>query len=49
MMVGGKKILICDLKLVLEWGGREGGCPTDKIRGGGVSYEPDSPLMFIRK
>lgn len=31
-MVGGKKIVSCDLNLVIDWGGMEGGCQTDKIR-----------------
>lgn len=34
-MVGGKKIVSCDLKLGLDWCGMEGGCQMDKIRWGG--------------
>lgn len=36
-MAGGKKIVSCDLKLGLDWGGMEGGCQTDKIRWGGFT------------
>lgn len=38
MMVGGKKIVSCDLKLGLDLGGMEGGCQTYKIRWGGFIW-----------